>query len=78
MSAETKTIKRGLTERQREYLDYIRDYINTHDYQSPSLEEIGRAMGTSTSAAQRIVQEIVERGHLVALKGSQRSLAVPE
>ena len=75
---ETKTIKRGLTERQREYLNWIKNYLETHDYQAPSFEEIGKAMGTSTSAAQRIVQEIVNRGHLITLKGSQRSLAVPE
>lgn len=76
--SEQKITKRGLTERQREYLNWITKYIETHDYQSPSFEEIGKAMGTSTSAAQRIVQDIVNRGHLVALKGSQRSLAVPE
>lgn len=76
--SQEQPIKRGLTERQREYLVWITNYIQEHDFQSPSMEEIGRAMGTSTAAAQRIVQEIVNRGHLVTLKGAQRSLAIPQ
>lgn len=75
--SEIKT-KRGLTKRQKEYLDWIRAYISENDGVSPSFEEIGVAMGTSISAAQRIVQEIVERGHLTSVKGSQRTLAVVE
>lgn len=71
-------VKMGLTKRQREYLDWIKDYIAMHDGQSPSYEEIGAGMDTTTSAAQRIAQELIERGHLVSMPGSQRSLALPQ
>lgn len=68
--------KAGLTKRQKEHLDWIRDYIIKNDGMSPSYDEVGKAMGTSISAAQRVVSEIIKRGYLTNIKGSQRTLAL--
>lgn len=76
--ATPQSVKHGLTKRQREYLDWIKGYIDSHDGQSPSYEEIGAAMGTGIGPAQRIVQDIITRGHLTSLPGSPRSLALVE
>ena len=68
-------MKQGLTKRQKEYLDFIRAFIAENEH-SPSFEEIGAGMNTSISAAHRIVQELVERGYVVASSGQQRSIAI--
>ena len=41
-----------LTKRQREILDYLRDFIQQQGY-APSLEEIGRRFGLSSLAGLR-------------------------
>lgn len=70
--------KMGLTRRQKEYLEWIKEYLATHDGEAPSYEEIATAMETGISSAQRIVSAIIERGHLANIKGSPRSLALVE
>ena len=71
------TQKLGLTKRQGQYLDWIIDYIKENN-QSPSKEDIGKGMGTSTNAAQKVCKSLIERGHLVDIPNTPRSLALPE
>ena len=70
--------KLGITRRQAQYLEWIKTYIAQNDGESPSLQEIGAAMGTATSAARGVVDALVGRGHLIkGDKNSPRSIALP-
>jgi repressor LexA len=68
----------ALTRRQREVVDVIREFIATNGY-SPSLEEIGRALGLSSVATvHKHVSHLVEKG-LVRRKWNQnRSIELAE
>ena len=63
----------GLTKRQAECKDTIRDLMNGSDM-SPSLEEIAAAMNKSKSSACRLVHGLVQRGHAIHVAGHRRSL----
>ena len=53
-----------LTKRQKEILDYIREYLEAEGY-APSLEEIGSRFGLSSVATvHKHVQNLVEKGLL--------------
>lgn len=70
--------KRGLTRRQMQYLNWIKKFMEENDNLSPSLEEIGKGMGTSVGAARGVVQALIKRRHLINNPKEQRSLAIPE
>ncbi len=54
----------ALTRRQREVLDVIREFIHEHGY-SPSLEEIGGALGLSSVATvHKHVSHLVDKGYV--------------
>ncbi len=64
----------ALTKRQREVLDYIREFIGQKGY-SPSLEEIGRHFGLSSVATvHKHVQHLVQKGHLRKAWNRSRSV----
>ncbi|MBW2712776.1 MAG: transcriptional repressor LexA [Deltaproteobacteria bacterium] len=64
----------ALTKRQREILDYIREFIAEQGY-SPSLEEIGAHFGLSSVATvHRHVQHLLEKGVVRRVSNSSRSL----
>jgi repressor LexA len=64
----------ALTRRQREILDYIREFIAEQGY-SPSLEEIGAHFGLSSVATvHKHVQHLLEKGVVRRVSNSSRSL----
>lgn len=66
--------KHGLTRQQREVLNFIAGFINTHGF-SPTLREIRSHMGwSSMSITHRVVSSLEERGHLRRLKGRARAI----
>ncbi|ETX26552.1 LexA family protein [Roseivivax isoporae] len=66
----------GLTDRQRQALDFITGCLN--DGHCPSFDEISVALGyASRSGVFRVVEQLVARGHLVRLKARSRALALP-
>lgn len=64
---------RRLTERQRAALDFITRYIAEHDV-APSIQEIGRAMGTSATAALAHVVALEKKGYVRRNPHEWRSL----
>lgn len=64
----------ALTRRQREVLDFIKDFIQEQGY-SPSLEEIGGHFGLSSVATvHKHVQHLVQKGHLRKAWNRSRSV----
>jgi len=64
----------ALTRRQREVLDVIREFIDTHGY-SPSLEEIAGALGLSSVATvHKHVSHLVQKGHVRRSWNQNRSI----
>lgn len=64
----------ALTRRQREVLDIIRDFIERNGY-SPSLEEIGGALGLSSVATvHKHVSHLVEKGLVRRVWNQNRSI----
>ena len=64
----------GLTPRDRQALDFIRTYNDEHG-QSPTFQQIATALGLrSKSNISRIVDDLVERGHLRRKPNKHRSL----
>lgn len=64
----------ALTRRQREVLDIIRDFIGRNGY-SPSLEEIGGALGLSSVATvHKHVSHLVEKGLVRRVWNQNRSI----
>jgi len=67
----------GLTQRQHDALVFIRGFIAARGH-SPSFTEIGEALGLhSKSGVSRLLDGLVERGHIVRTPGLARSLALP-
>lgn len=63
-----------LTKRQKEILDFIREYLESEGY-APSLEEIGARFGLSSVATvHKHVQNLVEKGLLRKAWNRSRSL----
>jgi repressor LexA len=63
-----------LTKRQKEILDYIREYLEAEGY-APSLEEIGSRFGLSSVATvHKHVQNLVEKGLLRKAWNRSRSI----
>jgi len=68
----------ALTRRQREVLDVIRDFIETNGY-SPSLEEIGGALGLSSVATvHKHITHLVEKGFVRRVWNQNRSIELAE
>jgi repressor LexA len=68
----------ALTRRQRQVLDVIREFIQEHGY-SPSLEEIGVALGLSSVATvHKHVSLLVEKGYVQRTWNQNRSIELTE
>ncbi len=68
----------ALTRRQREVLEVIRDFIARNGY-SPSLEEIGAALGLSSVATvHKHVSHLVEKGFVTRGWNQNRSIELAE
>lgn len=67
----------GLTRRQRELLTYIQRYMASRDGIAPSFEEMTKAMGlASKSGIHRLIEALVDRGHLQRLPNKARSITL--
>jgi len=65
----------SLTQRQKDTLDFIRDYMVEHPEVAPSFEEIMHGCGMkSKSHVGRIVRELKERGRVDYIPGRRRSI----
>lgn len=68
----------GLTKRQRELLDFLSSYIDTHGI-SPSYSEMCAALGSrSKGDINRLVTELRARGHIASLPNHARSISIIE
>jgi repressor LexA len=68
----------ALTRRQREVLDVIRNFIEARGY-SPSLEEIGTALGLSSVATvHKHVSLLVEKGYVQRAWNQNRSIELTQ
>jgi repressor LexA len=68
----------ALTRRQREVLDVVRGFIGKHGY-SPSLEEIGAALGLSSVATvHKHVTLLVDKGYVKRTWNQNRSIELTE
>ena len=66
-----------LTRRQRQLLDYLRDYQAREQGISPSYDEIKEHMGlASRSGAHRLVCQLEERGYIRRLPARSRAIEV--
>jgi len=55
--------KKPLTEKQREVLTFVEDYIADNGH-SPSYAEIGDRFATSIDNARRYIKSLVSKGHI--------------
>ena len=68
--------KLGVTMKQHLVLEFVKKYCAEKGY-SPSYQEIGDAVGiASKSGVKRMIDALVERGHLELMPRRARSLAV--
>ncbi len=67
-----------LTKKQKQVLDFIREFSLSHTY-SPSYREIMSGLGlSSVSAVAEHVENLVEKGALKKVPGAARSLEIVE
>ena len=67
----------GLTARQHELLEFITRYIRAHHGVCPSYTEMMDALGLrSKSGVNRLIEGLVERGHVRKALGKTRSLVL--
>ena len=71
-----QTQKMGVTMRQSSVLEFVTEHCQKFGF-SPSYQEIGDHLGiVSKSGVKRIIDALVERGHLGILPRKARSLVV--
>lgn len=67
--------RQSLPAQQRAALDYIEEHIEMHD-QSPSYEEIGRAIGSKRQNVMVIIRALEEKGFIAREPYRRRSIVV--
>ncbi len=67
----------ALPKKQKEALDYIKVHIIAHD-QSPTLEEIGDAIGCKKQNVRRLIAALEEAGHITREENKHRSIVLCE
>jgi SOS-response transcriptional repressor LexA len=72
---EGTELKHGMTPRQKTVLDYVRDYIELHEY-SPSMREISENCDLHLSGVARVLNSLEKRKRISRLYGVSRSLVV--
>ena len=65
-----------LTEKQQAILDFIQDYLETHQY-PPSVREIGKHFGIYPATVQDHIAAIEKKGFLQRKRFQSRTLSVP-
>lgn len=67
-----------MTPKMRKTLDFIEQY-HRETGTTPKLDEIRQVLGLSgRSGAHRVVQQLIDAGHLVRTRSGARNLALPE
>lgn len=66
---------RKYTERDKEVITFISNYIHIHGY-SPSIREIGKSLYMSKSTAERHLFKLVELGYLRMTPKTPRSIVL--
>jgi len=70
--------KPNLTKKQKQVLDYIKEFVQDYDY-APSYEEIARGIGLSSASTIYVhVVNLIYKGYLTKKWNSNRSLELPE
>jgi repressor LexA len=64
-----------LTERQKDYLEFIIDFKQKHGY-SPTYNELGDGMGVNSSAALDTVRVLNKKGYIHSSSNISRSIVV--
>ena len=72
----TETSKKGITRKQRKFLDDLQEIFDELDY-DPSYEEIADRMDMSKSNVARYLEQLQERGFIVKGEG-HRSIQIVE
>lgn len=67
----------GLTRRQTQALEYIRDFYSKHGV-PPTQDEVAEALGNSKTAAHKLVHRLEARGHVQMLSNRSRSIVLVE
>ncbi len=67
----------GLTHKQTELLDVIKEFIEEHGV-APSFDEMAAALGKGKSQIHRLVVKLVERGAIYQMKGRARAIEVAD
>ena len=75
--AERVMSKKALSERQKEYLEFITKFINENKY-SPSFEEIAEHTGVARNAAYEAMSRLRAAGHIDFLPGRARTITLVE
>lgn len=66
-----------LTDRQREVLQFITDYIQKHGY-PPSYRDVGAGTGVSMKAASDYIHVLARKGYLIHHENRPRMLRIPK
>lgn len=67
-----------MTERQLRILDIVRDHIETHGF-APTYEELAEMIGLlSKGRVHLLVNQLLDRGHLIRTGGRDRAIALPD
>jgi SOS-response transcriptional repressor LexA len=74
-STTDSAIKMGMTPLQKRVLDFLREFIELHEY-SPSMREIGSGCKMHISAVARVVDALQQRNHITRLNGVSRSITL--
>lgn len=70
-------MQQTLTDRQREVLEEVRDYINTHD-QPPATRDIANRCGVAQSTALQHLQALERKGAITREPRKHRSIQITE
>ena len=71
-----RTVPLGLTVEQRRALEFIRDFVKANG-KSPTYQEIADALGLRSKAGvARLINALVERGHIAHMPARARSIVV--
>jgi SOS-response transcriptional repressor LexA len=70
LDQEVGKVPYALTERQKEYLDFIREYIRENEM-SPGLDEIARHFGVKPPTAHKILDALQAKGYIYSVRSRE-------
>jgi len=73
MEKQPNYLRGGLTPKQREYYDFIRDHIHENGY-SPTMAQIAKHFNCSSANAHNKVNALVEREFLTRVEGQNNGV----